>query len=132
VLSSRKREDEVTLAATTKGKRRVDCVLAFTLDTNKGPRLFLNGLRSEKREGMVIARGAQTITHVSALRWDFKAGTARLNPPAPFQGDAEFRRRPHGSPIWRGSLRVPLLGSGTLHLTGERFRASFGRGSIVD
>lgn len=125
------KEDEVTLTATTGRRPPVDYLLVFTLKTNKGPRLFLNGFRAEKREGMLIERGAQVITRPGALQWDPKAGTARLNPPAPFQGSAEFRRRPHGKPIWRGSLRVPLLGGGTLHLAGGRFKASLGTGSII-
>jgi hypothetical protein len=122
------KEDEVTLQATSGGRRRTDFLLAFTLQTKKGPRLIVTGFREE----MLVERGVLTIARASALQWDLKAGTARLTPPAPFQGTAEFKRRPHGKPVWRGSLRAPLLGGGTLPLAGGRFRASLGTGSILD
>jgi len=81
---------------------------------------------------MLVERGVQVMTRPGALRWDLAAGTAGLTPPAPFQGSAEFRRRPHGRSIWRGSLRVPLLGGRPIHLTGGRFKASLGASSILD
>jgi hypothetical protein len=98
-LLRRKGEDEVTLAATTKGKRRVDYVLAFTLDTNKGPRLFLNGLRSEKREGMVIARSPGDHPcgrpSLGLQGWDGSAESARAFP---------GRRRIQAPAAWQPDL----------------------------
>lgn len=124
--------DEVTLVASRGDKRRTDYFLAFTGDTKKGRRLLLNGFRAEKREGMLVERGVQVVTGAGDLKWDRAAGIARLTPPVPFQGKAEFRRRPHGKSIWRGSLRVPLLGGRPIHLVGGRFKASLGAGSILD
>jgi len=125
-------EHEVTLAATTGGKRRVDYLLAFTLPTKKGTGLFINGFRAERREGMLIERGVQVQARLGALRWDRATGIAHLDPPAPFRGSAEFRHRPHGRSIWRGSLRIPLLGGRPLRLTGGRFKASINSGSIIE
>lgn len=67
----------------------------------------------------------------TALRRDPESGTVHLDPPAPFQGSAELRHLRHERPVWRGSLRVPVLGGGTLHLTGGRFKVSMGHGSII-
>lgn len=123
---------EVTLTAVTGNRHRGEALLAFTLPAKKGTLLYLNGFRAEEREGMLIDRGATIITRPRVLRWDPKLETARLDPPAPFRGSAEFVRRPHGKSTWLGSLRTPLLGGGTLHLAGGRFKATFGKGSIVD
>lgn len=123
---------EVTLQAAAGGRRRADYLLAFTLPTKRGTKLLVNGFRAEKREGMLVERGAQTAAPPSALRWDRAAGIARLTPPAPFRGGAELRRRPGGRPIWRGSLTVPILGGRPIRLTGARFKASIGSGSLVD
>jgi hypothetical protein len=123
---------EVTLQAAAGGRRRADYLLAFTMATKRGVKLFINGFRAEKLEGMLVERGVQTAAPPSALRWDRAAGVARLTPPAPFRGSAELRRRPHGRPIWRGSLTVPILGGSPVRLTGRRFRASIGPGSLTD
>ena len=121
----------MTLLATDEGKRDTDLLLGFTAHTRKGRRLLLDGSRTEKSEGMLVERGVEVLARPGALAWDRAAGIAHLTPPAPFQGSAEFRRRPHGRPIWRGSLRMPLLGGGTVRLTGRRFKATLGPGSSL-
>lgn len=129
---SSKPAKEVTLTAAVGNRHRGEALLAFTLPAKKGTLLYINGFRAEEREGMLIERGATLITRPRVLQWDPKFETARLDPPAPFSGSAEFVRRPHGKSTWLGSLRTPLLGGGTLHLAGGRFKATFGEGSIVD
>jgi hypothetical protein len=56
-----------------------------------------------------------------AFVYDLRRGVAHVRPPAPFTGSASFSRRPHGRPQWSGSLQVPLLGGGTIPLTGSAF-----------
>lgn len=127
-----KGEDEVTLSAVAGNERRGDYLLAFTLPTKKGTRLFINGFQVEEREGMLIERGAQVAARPGALRWDRATGIAILDPPAPFRGSAELRQRLHGDSIWRGSLRIPVLGARPARLTGSRFKASIHTGSILE
>lgn len=122
----------VTLTAAAGGRGRGTYLLAFTLPTKKGPRVFIKGFRAERLEGMVIERGVEVVARPGALDWDRAAGIARLTPPAPFRGNAELRRRPHSRSIWRGSLRIPVLGGQPIGLTGGRFRASIGSGSITE
>lgn len=123
---------EVTLTAVVGNRHRGEALLAFTLPAKKGTHLYLSGFRLEEREGMLVERGATIITRPRALKWDPQLNTARLDPPAPFKGSAEFVRRAHGKSTWLGSLRVPLLGGGTLHLAGGRFKTTFDEGSILD
>jgi hypothetical protein len=61
-----------------------------------------------------------------AFVYDLRRGLAHVRPPAPFTGSASFSRRTHGRPRWRGSLQVPLLGGGTIPLTGSAFHAGLG------
>jgi hypothetical protein len=131
-LRRRKPAKDVTLTASVGNKQRGEYLLAFTLQSKRGPRLFINGFRAERREGMQIERGAQLITGPGALRWDSRLETAHLDPPAPFRGSADFSQRPGKKPSWTGSLRTPLLGGGTLHLAGGRFKVELGHGSLID
>jgi hypothetical protein len=53
--------------------------------------------------------------------YDLRRGLAHVRPPAPFTGSASFSRPTPGRPQWSGSLQVPLLGGGTIPLTGSAF-----------
>jgi hypothetical protein len=86
----------------------------------------------EKREGMTIARGAEAVGAGRDFTWDFQAGTARIEPPAPFTGTATFLQRAGGRSSWRGSLRAPLLGGRPFRLAGPPFRAKLIKGSPLE
>jgi hypothetical protein len=76
---------------------------------------------------MRIERGAQIYGGAAGFQWDLGAGTALLEPPAPFEGRALYKRGAHGKGSWTGSLRVPVLGAPRpMRLAGPTFTASFG------
>jgi hypothetical protein len=124
-------EDEATLEAHTGHLLPIRFLLAFELD-GKRPRAFFNALQAERTEGMLVERGAQMIGGPGAFRWNLKAGTAHIHPPAPFTGSATFERRSGGRSVWRGSLRAPLLGGEPFRLTGGDFQAQLIKGSPLD
>jgi hypothetical protein len=127
-----KSEDEATLNALSGGKRLVSYLLVSPLPTKHGgTKIFFYAFRAEKLKGMLAERGAEVIAGPGAFRWDLGAGTAHVAPPAPFTGSAEFKRRPHGKAIWRGSLSVPVLGGKPMRLTGPAFSASLGSGTLL-
>jgi hypothetical protein len=126
-----KSEDKATLIATTGGKRLVSYLLASPLVTKGGAKIFFFAMRAEKLKGLLVERGAEVAAGLGAFRWNLDAGTAHVAPPAPFTGSAEFKRRPHGKPIWRGSLSVPVLGGKPMHLTGPGFHANLGSGTLL-
>jgi hypothetical protein len=125
-------EDQATLGVASRGKRFVSYLLVSPLVTKDGgTRIFFYAFRAEKLKGMLVERGAEVAAGLGAFRWDLDAGTAHVEPPAPFTGSADFERRPHGNPIWRGSLGVPVLGGKRMRLTGPGFRASLGSGTLL-
>lgn len=90
----------------------------------EGVRVAFAALREERREGMRIERGAELYGGSAGFRWDLGAGTALLEPPAPFEGRAVYRREAHGKASWTGSLRAPILGARRpMRLTGAAFTA---------
>jgi hypothetical protein len=95
-----------------------------------GVRGVFNAFRFERREGMLIERGAQVSGGARSFEWDLGTGTARVEPPAPFGGRAFYRGGANGRPgEWTGSLRVPILGGAPMRLTGAAFGAHLGRGT---
>jgi hypothetical protein len=88
----------------------------------RGPTIVY-GVKQEQREGMEINRATYAKVGSSAFAFDHAAGTASLNPPPPFSGHASFERRPHGRDAWRSTIRIPLLGSAPIGLSGRSFRA---------
>ena len=75
------------------------------------------GASSERRGRVQIVRVSTATASKSHFRFDPAAGTATVRPPAPFLGSAHAERRRHGRDLWRGSLRVRLLGAPPLPLT---------------
>lgn len=102
-------------------------VLFYAVPDSRRPneRIFNFGaFLDERREGMLIERGGETLGGAKGFEWDLGTGTARVAPPAPFSGRAFFRRGADGGPPrWTGSLRVPILGGRLLRLTGPGFAA---------
>jgi hypothetical protein len=102
----------------------------FTENRPGGVRAVFNALRAERREGMRIERGAQVYGGASTFVWNLGAGTARVEPPAPFSGHAVYRGGAGGGPSgWTGSLRVPIFGGEPIELTGPAFHARLDRGA---
>jgi hypothetical protein len=100
-----------------------------TENRKQGIRVSFNAVRAEHREGMEIERGAEIYGGAATFHWNLLAGTARVEPPAPFSGRAFYRRGPSGPPSWTGSLRVPVLGGRPIRLTGADFNAHLGHGT---
>ncbi|HEY2477242.1 MAG TPA: hypothetical protein VGI17_00765 [Solirubrobacterales bacterium] len=107
-------------------------LIAFSIGTKKGVKVFLNAFRAEMTEGVLIERGVQVLAGLGSFRFDVAAGTARVEPPAPFSGWAELRPGRHGRSIWRGSLRMPVLGAQPARLTGATFKARLFGSSPLD
>jgi hypothetical protein len=99
----------------------------FSREGRPGQRAVFAAFRDERREGMLIERGAQVYGGVAAFEWDLAGGTARVEPPAPFTGRAFYRRGGDGRPArWSGSLRAPVLGGKPMRLTGAAFAPFLG------
>src|SRR6185437_15676822 len=90
----------------------------FSGDGGRGMQVDSSAFRAEHREGMKIERGAQVRGGARAFEWNLVAGTARVEPPAPFSGRAFYRIGPGGRSSWTGSLQAPVLGGAPIQLTG--------------
>jgi hypothetical protein len=84
--------------------------------------LFVGGV-AEHREGIEISRGGFVATGTRGFQFDNRRGTATVTPPAPFSGSAHFARRRGAGNAWTGSLRLRLLGAGSIALAGPDFVA---------
>jgi hypothetical protein len=102
--------------------RRVE---AFEDRTEGGRRsVKISAFVGEEREGMTVARGAILRAPREAFRWNLKAGTATLRPPAPFSGSATLKPGPGSKGTWTGSLRVrDITGGPPIELAGPTFHA---------
>jgi hypothetical protein len=119
-------ETGVRIEGATSYSAPADYFYVFTENRSGGVRTAVNAFREERRGGMQIIRGAQVDGGASAFDWNLVAGTARLEPPAPFTGRAFFRREPGGPPRWWGSLRAPILGGKPMRLAGAQFHTRLG------
>jgi hypothetical protein len=125
-------EEEASLLAHTARTRPLRSLLVFEGEARHRRDVFFSAFEEEKEEGMLVARGAQTAGPPGDFTWNLKAGTARIDPPAPFTGSATFKRRPGGHSAWRGSLRAPVLGGQPMRLAGGDFMAQLIKGSPLD
>ncbi|MEZ5078178.1 MAG: hypothetical protein R2725_12140 [Solirubrobacterales bacterium] len=105
--------------------RRCGCYFGAVALRNRRGRGLTNlfGGTFEKREGMAIYRATGTRARAATFTFDHKAGTARVRPPSPFRGGGFFKRRPHKRDIWRGTIRVPVLGADPVVIGGRTVRA---------
>ncbi len=128
-------DDGATLEASagSSAKRMIREVTVFDEGRHGRRRVIVYATLDEAREGMVVARGVQLTAGLGAFRWNSKAGTATLRPPAPFTGSATFTRRGHdGHGTWKGSLAMPILGGESVVLAGGEFRAFIHKGVPQD
>jgi hypothetical protein len=115
-----------------KGMREVN-VYDFGAGQQGQRTVYVDAFLGERREGMLVARGAQLTAGSGVFRWDLEKGTATLRPPAPFTGSATFTRRGKGRPgTWKGSLGMPILGGDPVKLAGAEFRAAIHKGLPQD
>ena len=77
------------------------------------------------RRGMEIVRTLTAIGRPESFSAEHtgRTATARVEPPLPFSGTADFGIAPDGTVNWTGDLSVTLPGTGLIRLTGKRFRA---------
>lgn len=90
---------------------------------HSGGRSIFYGARLERRERMDIVWTTAALGPASAFDYDHEAGIATLDPPPPLKGHAAFRARDRRRPLWRSTIRVPLLGAAPLKTDGSGFVA---------
>lgn len=100
---------------------------AIYLQANQNHRLapvYVEASIEERRSGLIISR--EVADHFSSGAFDFGAPlrTATLTPPAPFAGQATFRRAANPANRWTGNLSVDFPGRADVSLTGGRFKAA--------
>lgn len=127
-----------TLAAAAKPRRETGALLARAKDgrlfyaigeTDRRHHQAYTGFHAqllETHEGLRIARLAYaSLEEPGRFHYDHQAGTATVQPPGPFSGQATFARsgaNPRQKGSWRGDLSVRLLGHEPINLTGPDFR----------
>lgn len=82
---------------------------------------------SEKHGALFVSRAVGAVAGPGAFAFDVPAGSARVDPPAPFAVGAAYERRPGGASGWRGNLSVDFPGRSDVRLTGSGARASLAR-----
>lgn len=79
---------------------------------------------SERHGRVAISRSVSATGPSSGFSFDVPAGTAEVQPPAPFTGTATFRRLQRGESAWLGDLHADFPGRPRVPLTGPGTRAS--------
>lgn len=81
----------------------------------------------ERRGDLWISRRVGVTAASDSFDFDVPSGTAHVNPPAPFAGEASYRRPSGKRARWRGDLSVDFPGHAGVRLTGAGSRASLVR-----
>jgi hypothetical protein len=110
------------LVARSAGKKQ-----AIYLQANQnhpGAPVYVETSIEERRGGLIVSRGVAD--HFSSGAFDFASPlrTATLAPPAPFDGQATFRRNADPANRWTGNLSVDFPGRADVSLAGKRFKAA--------
>ncbi len=120
---SKAEKEPATLGASN---RRCNCYFAAYAERGRkgdGSTSFV-GVKFETREGMEIIRATGAKAGPSTFVFDHAAGTAKVNPPPPFSGNATFKRRPHSRDLWRSTVQAPFLGADPISFSAPSFRAA--------
>jgi hypothetical protein len=73
----------------------------------------------ERRDGIQIQRLIEGTAPAESFHFEPSLSSARLSPPAPFDGSATLRRRPNSvTPSWTGDLNVDFPGHPNVPLAG--------------
>jgi hypothetical protein len=83
-----------------------------------------NATINERRGPLRITRGVAAEAGPAAFDYDVAAGTATVSPPAPFDGEATYRRGPGRSTSWHGALTVDFPGRAGVRLATPGSHAS--------
>ena len=118
--SSKAGEEPKKATLTAKAGGRVFRAAGIVEPSGRGTSVFSGGV-SEKQGAMLIGRGAFVTGPPTSFVFDHAAGTATVQPPAPFSGTAALVTRPDGTKGWEGTLSVPLLGADPISLVGPEF-----------
>ncbi|HEY5977178.1 MAG TPA: hypothetical protein VIT85_04930 [Solirubrobacterales bacterium] len=123
--SPRERDlDQATLTARSSGKPSIRFTAYSRLEAGKKPAAGFAASRIERLDGVDIVRLTTAETRsAGGFSFDHRAGTARVDPPAPFSGSAQFLRRPGAPDLWAGDLSAHFLGLGRVRFAGRGFRA---------
>ncbi len=80
---------------------------------------------SEQRGRVLIFRGVEATGAAGSFDFDVPSGTAEVNPPEPFVGEASYFRPSGQKKVrWQGDLSVDFPGRANVRLTGPGTRAS--------
>lgn len=79
---------------------------------------------SERRGHIYIFRGVEATGGAGSFDFDVPSGTADVNPPEPFAGEASYFRPSGEKARWQGNLSVDFPGRANVRLTGVGTRAS--------
>jgi hypothetical protein len=122
VSSSRAEVERVvgTLEATAGGR---SFRAAGYLEPDGSGRAYFAASVRERQGAMQVTRVALAKAPVSAFAFDHAAGTATVQPPAPFSGSAAILTRPDASKGFEGTLSVALLGVDPVLFAGPEFKA---------
>jgi hypothetical protein len=89
-----------------------------------GAPVYVEASIEERRRGLIVSR--EVVDHFAPSAFDFASPlrTATLAPPAPFTGQATFRRNANPATRWTGNLAVDFPGRADVSLAGGRFKAA--------
>ncbi|HEY6731365.1 MAG TPA: hypothetical protein VI039_10095 [Solirubrobacterales bacterium] len=108
-------------------------VLELQANQNRpGARVKISVSAEERRDRVRISREASFTYPASAFDFAPNLGTAFLDPPAPFEGSALYRRDAKPANRLTGNLTVDLPGRSNVSLTGARFDSSLVRAEYTE
>lgn len=81
----------------------------------------------ERRGSLGISRTVEASAGPGAFDFDVPGGFAKVGPPAPFAGEATYRRPPGKRARWHGDLTVDFPGRSNVRLTGNGTKAGMRR-----
>jgi hypothetical protein len=120
------------LEARSKAEGRELTLRAMELDW--GVALLTSATAREQAGRVEIERTTQSRGKDDSLEFGPRGSyprTVSIDPSQPFLGSATLTEEEDGTSTWVGDLRVPLIGLGTVPLTGAAFRVKTCHGSLL-